>query len=73
MNYIVIACIVDANNHFTILDGFPKIYSGDNAIKNARATMYETASAMCKANTRKMQTVMIISDSGMIIDSICFN
>ena len=76
--FIVDACIVDANGTFNHLDGYPKIFdsrffigretdtenSVDLALKRATGDMSEVFGAMCKVDTRQLQTVTITSADG---------
>ena len=69
--FTVIAFIVDANGTYHIMDGYPKTYdskgySNDEYKTRRRATgdAYETFGAMCKVDTRKVQTVVVLDDAG---------
>lgn len=73
--FIVYAAIVDANGNYNILDGYPKkfdsrSYSGDieKTQRRAEGDMSEVYGAMCKQDTRQMQTVVLMSDDGFLIE-----
>lgn len=74
--YIVSAYIVDANGTFNYLSGYPKTfdsrnYSGDVAKARRRADgdMSEVYGAMCKVDTRQIQTVTLTDINGYQLDS----
>lgn len=69
------AQIVDANGAFHTLDGYPKtfdsnFYQGDisKAQKRAEGDMSETWGAMCKRDDRQIQTVMLFTVDGFVIE-----
>lgn len=73
--FIVSAFIVDANGTFNFLSGYPKKFdsrSYDNDVEKAQrraeGDMAETWGAMCKIDTRKIQTVTLMSVDGFQID-----
>lgn len=73
--FIVDAVIVDANGTFNHLDGYPKqfdsrSYQGDTEKTRRRAEgdMSETWGAMCKVDTRQIQTVTLSDSSGYQIE-----
>lgn len=73
--YIVNAFIVDANGTFNNLSGYPKTfdsanYSGDTekARRRAEGDMSETWGAMCKVDTRKVQTVTLGTVDGFQLE-----
>lgn len=73
--YVVDAYIVDANGTFTVLDGYPKTFRSelyDNDIditrKRADGAFAECYGAMCKRDDRQLQTVVLMSADGMILD-----
>lgn len=64
---IVYACYVGANDGFSSLSGYPKVfdstsYGGDTELtrKRAYADYHEVLGAMGKIDTRKVQEAMII-------------
>lgn len=73
--FIVDAFIVDANGTFNHLDGYPKQfdsknYKGDTEKTRRRAEgdMSEVWGAMCKVDTRQIQTVTIATADGFQIE-----
>ena len=73
--FIVNAVIVDANGTFNTLDGYPKKfdsknYSGDVEITQRRAEggFSEAWAAMCKVDTRQIQTVTLETVDGFQLD-----
>lgn len=72
----VYAKVVDANGAYNTLSGYPKTfdsrsYSGDidKALQRAKGEFYETIGAMCKRDDRQLQTVILMSADGFVIDS----
>lgn len=73
--FIVDAHIVDANGTFNYLDGYPKRFdskSYNNDIDKAQIRAIGDASeafgAMCKVDTRQLQTVAVMTADGFIVD-----
>lgn len=73
--YIVDAHIVDANGTFNYLDGYPKrfdsrSYGGDidKAQRRAEGDMSEAWGAMCKVDTRQIQTVTLMTVDGFQLE-----
>lgn len=73
--YIVDAMIVDANGTFNHLDGYPKqfdskSYAGDvdKTRRRAEGDFSEVWGAMCKVDTRMIQTVTLSTVDGFLID-----
>ena len=73
--FIVHAYIVDANGTFNYLSGYPKTFDSknygndpDKAQRRADGDMSETWGAMCKVDTRKIQTVMMVDEFGFRVD-----
>ena len=73
--YIVNAFIVDANGTFNNLDGYPKKFDSKNyqndmekARRRAEGDMSETWGAMCKVDSRQIQTVTLMTVDGFQID-----
>lgn len=73
--YIIDAQIVDANGTFHNLDGYPQIvdsnsYQGDvsKARRRADGIFSEAWGAMCKVDTRLIQTVTLADVHGAQLD-----
>ena len=73
--YIVNAQIVDANGTFNFLSGYPKTFDSrnyqedeDKARRRAEGDMSEAWGAMCKRDDRMMQTVMLYTADGFLIE-----
>lgn len=73
--YIVNAYIVDANGTFNYINGYPKNFDsrsyGDDiekARRRAEGDMSEAWGAMCKVDTRQVQTVTLTDEFGFRID-----
>lgn len=73
--FLVDAQIVDANGTFNKLSGYPKLFdsrSYDNdvnkALLRARGEFYETVGAMCKRDDRQLQTAILMSADGFVIE-----
>ena len=73
--FIVDAYIVDANGTFNNISGYPKrfdsnSYGGDIAKTQRRAEgdMSEAWGAMCKVDTRQIQTVTLTASDGFQIE-----
>lgn len=73
--FIVDAMIVDANGTFNHLDGYPKkfdskSYGGDvdKTRRRAEGDFSEVWGAMCKVDTRMIQTVTLSTVDGFLID-----
>ena len=73
--FIVEAKVVDANGVLNNLSGYPatfdsKNYGGDidKAMKRAEGSMYEVWGAMCKRDDRQMQTVMLYTVDGFLLE-----
>ena len=74
--FIVHASIVDANGTFNQLSGYPKKFDSvsynndiDKTLRRANGEFAETFGAMCKQDTRQLQTVILMSADGFIIDT----
>ena len=81
--YIVDAIVVDANGTFAHMSGYPKTFDSKNFLDKATATetavdiakkraegdMSETFGAMCKVDTRQLQTVTLMTADGFLIES----
>ena len=73
--FLVDAQIVDANGTFNKLSGYPKLfdsrsYSNDinKVLLRARGEFYDTVGAMCKRDDRQLQTAILMSADGFIIE-----
>ena len=73
--FIVDAHIVDANGTFNYLEGYPKrfdsrSYQGDvdKAQRRAEGDASEAWGAMCKIDTRQIQTVTLTTADGFQLD-----
>lgn len=73
--YIVEANIVDANGTYNNLSGYPKLFDSrtyDNDInktrRRAEGDMSEAYGAMCKRDDRQLQTVLLRTADGALID-----
>ena len=73
--FIVDAVIVDANGTFNHLTGYPKAFDSknyqndlDKAQRRAEGDMSETWGAMCKVDTRQIQTVTLMTVDGFILE-----
>jgi len=73
--FIVDAVIVDANGTFNHLSGYPKAFDSknyqndiDKAQRRAEGDMSETWGAMCKVDTRQIQTVTLMTVDGFMIE-----
>lgn len=72
--FIVSASIVDANGSFANLSGYPKTFDShlygddiDKAQRRAIGDASEALGAMCKVDTRQLQTVMVMTADGFVI------
>ena len=73
--FIVDAFIVDANGTFNHLTGYPKAFDSrsyqndiDKAQRRAEGDMSETWGAMCKVDTRQIQTVTLMTADGFMLE-----
>lgn len=73
--FIVDAQIVDANGTFSKLNGYPKTFDSknygndiDKALLRARGEFHEVLGAMCKVDTRQLQTALVMSADGFILE-----
>lgn len=74
--FVVYASVVDANGSYNPLSGYPKKfdsvnYGNDIDKTQLRATgdFAECWGAMCKVDTRQQQTVMLMTSSGLVLDT----
>ena len=73
--FIVDAHIVDANGTFNYIDGYPKRFDSngyqgdvDKTRRRAEGDMSEAWGAMCKVDTRQLQTVTLMTADGFQLD-----
>lgn len=73
--YIVEANIVDANGTYNNISGYPKLFDSrtyDNDIdktrRRAEGDMSEAYGAMCKRDDRQLQTVLLRTADGAVLD-----
>lgn len=73
--YIVDAAVVDANGTYNKLSGYPKLFdsrSYDNDInktrRRAEGEAAEAYGAMCKRDDRQLQTVILMTADGGVLD-----
>lgn len=73
--FLVNAFIVDANGTFNNLDGYPKKFDSrsyqddiDKAQRRAEGDMSEAWGAMCKIDTRQIQTVTLSTVDGFQLE-----
>lgn len=73
--FIVDAHIVDANGTFNYIDGYPKKFDSrnyqgdiDKAQRRAEGDMSDAWGAMCKVDTRQIQTVTLSTVDGFVIE-----
>ena len=71
----VYAKIVDANGAYNTLSGYPKTFDSrnydddiDKTLKRATGEFSEVFGAFCKRDDRQLQTVILMSADGFIID-----
>ena len=73
--FIVDAHIVDANGTFNFVNGYPKTFDSnsyqgdiDKAKRRAEGDMSEAWGAMCKVDTRQIQTVSLFTVDGFQLE-----
>lgn len=73
--FIVNAYVVDANGTFNTLSGYPKTFDSrsygndiDKALLRATGEYHDTLGAMCKRDDRQLQTVILMSADGFVIE-----
>ena len=74
--FIVDAHVVDANGVFHYQDGYPKTFDSNNyqddidkAKRRAEGNMSEAWGAMCKVDTRMIQTVSLMTVDGFVLET----
>ena len=72
----VYAKVVDANGAYNTLSGYPKAFDSrnynndiDKTLLRATGEFSETYGAMCKRDDRQLQTVILMSATGVVLDS----
>lgn len=72
----VYAKVVDANGAYNTLSGYPKVFDSrnynndiDKTIKRARGEFHDTIGAMGKRDDRQLQTVILISADGFLLET----
>ena len=73
--YRVDAIIIDANGAYHVIDGYPKNFDSktynddvDKAKRRADGDMSEAWGAMCKQDTRQIQTVTLSDMFGNVLE-----
>ena len=76
--YEVYAKVVDSNGAYNTLSNYPKVFDSrlydndiDKTLKRATGEFCETFGAMCKRDDRQLQTVILMTADGLIIDRKC--
>lgn len=71
----VYAKVVDSNGTYSTLSGYPKTFDSrnydndiDKTLRRATGEFSETYGAMCKRDDRQLQTVILMSADGFVID-----
>ena len=73
--YIVDAAVVDANGTYNKVSGYPKLFDSrtyDNDLaktrRRAEGEAAEAYGAMCKRDDRQLQTVVLMTADGGVLD-----
>ena len=73
--YEVYAKVVDANGSYNTLSGYPKAFDSRNydndpekTLKRAQGEFAETWGTMCKRDDRQLQTVILMTADGFVLD-----
>ena len=73
--YVVDATVVDANGNYNHLSGYPKTFDSHNygddiakAKRRAEGDAAEAYGAMCKRDDRQLQTVILMTADGSVLD-----
>lgn len=73
--YVVEASIVDANGTYNNISGYPKLFDShaynddvEKAKRRAEGDMSEAYGAMCKRDDRQLQTVLLRTADGAVLD-----
>ncbi len=71
----VYAKVVDANGSYNTLNGYPKVFDSrsydddvEKTRRRAEGAFAECWGAMCKVDTRQIQTVILMAQDGFILD-----
>ena len=71
----VYAKVVDSNGNYNTLSGYPKVFDSklndndiDKTLRKATAEFYETAGALLKREDRQLQTVILLTADGFVVD-----
>ena len=71
----VYAKVVDANGAYNTLSGYPKTFDShnydddiDKALKRAKGEFHDTIGAMCKRDDRQLQTVILMTADGFMVE-----
>lgn len=71
----VYAKVVDANGTYNTLTNYPKVFDSqsydndiDKTLLRARGEFHEAIGAMCKRDDRQLQTVILMSADGFVIE-----
>ena len=74
--FVLLAWIVDANGAYHTLDGYPKVFDSKNygndpakALLRAKGDFHGTIGDMCKVDSRKIQTIILMGEDGFVIDT----
>ena len=74
--FIVDAHIVDANGTFNYISDYPKTFDSKNYGNDIDKTQIraigdasEAFGAMCKVDTRQLQTVVVMTADGFVVDT----
>lgn len=77
--FVVNAQIVDANGAFHVIDNYPKTFDSrnynndiDKAQRRAEGEFSDVWADMCKRDDRLIQTVMLYTADGFVIDKKTF-
>lgn len=73
--YEVYAKIVDSNGSYNTLNGYPKVFDSrnydnntDKCFRRAQGEFSDTWGAMCKRDDRLLQTVILMTPEGFVLD-----
>lgn len=73
--YEVYAKVVDSTGAYNTLSGYPKVFDSrsygndaEKALLRATGEYHDTLGAMCKRDDRQLQTVLLLSADGTVIE-----
>ena len=73
--YEVYAKVIDANGNYNTLTGYPKAFDSrnydndiDKTLKRAVGEFSDTWGTMCKRDDRQLQTVILMSADGFVLE-----